>query len=717
MVDRRVTAPSRLAERRFLSLRPIDGLVAILFLGLGSGLLLRVYITGQAMPGDLGDARFNLAVLEFFYRNLAALLHGRPTGFLNAPFFYPWPKVTNFSDTFWGDGETYALARALGAGELASFRAWFVAGFVLTYAATFLSLRALGLRAWGAAAGAFLFTFPLPMTAQFGHAQLIYRLWVPPAFVAFDRLLTRASLRAGAACVLFAALQFAASVYLGLFLCLLLASHTVAVLLVGRDRLALPSPASVRALRPSARWETWMVFIVGLIILAVVMVPYHAVQSLYGFGRSWPEVATLLPRPGSFLLTNVSRIWPDLSSDFPYPAVWEQQLFPGLSAIIPPIWFLISPSARRRQPQAAALLVTILIFFLLTIDVRGHTIYRLIYPVPGFSAIRAMCRVILVMMLPPSVLLGLMIDDLTKAQELKTAEWQAAGRACAFVLSAFLILECGFVSAITSAPAAWRERAEALAARLPKQLPSGAVLALSTKRRSEDITLWTFGQIDAELAASALGIRTMDGYSGYFPQSWKTPSTCDDVSHDLRAGRHFLVEHGMLGPRIAPEQLVLVGYGMCDAAKLGHDPELVLGRSYRFGTGGSGGEFVGDGFSGPEEWGRWTDAKTAYLFFRLRAVPAGPLAITIAARSFSSAPDRRQVIKLSANGRDCGRFAIREHAPHARVTCPAGVLRPGENMLRLRIARPARPIDLDRKSQDRRHLGLGLEMLTISAER
>ncbi len=712
-----MTAPSRLADARCLSLRPIDGLVAILFLGLGSGLLLRVYITGQAMPGDLGDARFNLAVLEVFYRNLVALLHGRPTGFLNAPFFYPWPRVTNFSDTFWGDGETYALARALGAGELASFRAWFVAGFVLTYATTFLSLRTLGLRTWGAATGAFLFTFPLPMTAQFGHAQLIYRLWVPPAFVAFDRLLTRASLKAGAACVLFAALQFAASVYLGLFLCLLLASYTVAVLLVGRDRLALPPPDSARPLRPAAAWETWVLLVAGLIILAVVMVPYHAVQSLYGFGRSWPEVATLLPRPGSFLLTNVSRIWPDLSSDFRYPAVWEQQLFPGLSAVIPAIWFLVSPSARRRHPHAAVLLVTMLIFFLLTIDARGHTIYRLIYPIPGFSAIRAMCRVILVMMLPPSVLLGMLTDDLTEVRESRTAEWRTVGHAFAFILSAFLIVECSFVSAITSAPAAWRERAEALAARLPKRLPPGALLALSTKTQSEDITSWTFGQIDAELAASALGIRTMNGYSGYFPQSWRTPSNCDDVSHDLRAGRHFLVEHGLPNPGIAPGQLILVGFGACDATTLGHDPELVPGQSYRFGTGGSGSEFVGDGFSGPEDWGRWTDAKTAYLFFRLRAVPSGPLAITIEARSFSSAPDRRQAIKVNANGRDCGRFAIREHEPRARVTCPAGALQPGENMLRLRIARPARPIDLDRKSQDRRHLGLGLEMLTISAER
>ena len=48
-----------------------DSLVALLFLALGMGLILRPYATGGTMPGNLGDGRFNLAVLEFFYRTLA----------------------------------------------------------------------------------------------------------------------------------------------------------------------------------------------------------------------------------------------------------------------------------------------------------------------------------------------------------------------------------------------------------------------------------------------------------------------------------------------------------------------------------------------------------------------------------------------------------------------------------------------------------------------
>src|SRR5208283_5693572 len=73
---------------------PTDVLAVLLFLLLGIGVVLQPYATGRDMPGDI-DARFNLSLLEFFYRTLVAALHGRPANFLDAPFWYPWPRVTN----------------------------------------------------------------------------------------------------------------------------------------------------------------------------------------------------------------------------------------------------------------------------------------------------------------------------------------------------------------------------------------------------------------------------------------------------------------------------------------------------------------------------------------------------------------------------------------------------------------------------------------------
>ena len=683
-------------------------LAMALFLGFGLCLVLPRYLAGGAMPGDLGDARFNLAVLESFARTLHGFLLGRPADFLNAPFFYPWPRVTNFSDTFWGDGEVYALARAFGAGELGAFRAWVLAGFALTYAATFLSLRKLGLRPWGAAAGAFLFAFPLPMAAQFSHAQLVYRLWVAPALVALDRLLTRGSYRAGAAAVLFVALQFAASIYIGLFLCLLLASYAAAMAAAGRRRMMLPSIEGLRSGGLARCGGAAILLLAGLGVLAVVAIPYHQAQIMYRFGRSWPEVASLLPRPGSYLLAGASRIYPDLSRWFAYPAVWEQQLFPGFAPIIALGWFLASPAARRRNPLAAIMLAATGILFLATVDLGGWSVYRLIFPIPGFSALRAVCRVILVLMLPPAILFGMLIDDLAGPKRRP-----AVGCGLAVALCVLLVAECSLVRQDFSAPADWRQRAEALQSRLPEKLPPGAIVVVKTATPHADITAWIHEQIDAEVVAATLGIRTMNGYSGNFPPTWKTPATCRDVSDDLRSGRHFLVEHGLPAPRLRPGQIVPVGFRECDPMALGRDPELALGQSYAFAAGSEGNAFIGDGFSDPEHWGRWTNARRAFLFFRLHSLPAGPVAITIKGRSFSAAPDRKQRIAVAANGHDCGRFVLTVTDTEGRVSCPQGALRAGDNALQFTIERPARPIDLG-LGKDRRHLGLGLETLMIA---
>lgn len=687
----------------------IDALFLIIFLGIGGiGTILHPYAMGSRIPGDLADSRFNSALLEFFYRSLLAVLHGRPGAFLDAPFFYPWPRVTNFSDTFWGDAEVFALARSFGEGTVRSFQVWFVAGFLLTYAATFVSFRRLGLAAWGAASGAFMFTFPLPMAAQFDHVQLVYRLWVPVAILAFHRFFTRRSPRAGAACILFVALQLLAGIYLGLFLCLLLASYAVALCFVGRRRLVPSGPATFRPVRSGELVMTAALLMAAVIILTIVGRPYLDVQAMYGFTRAWPEVAQMLPRPGSYLLASASMLWPNLSSSFSYPALQEHQLFPGLSAIIPVVWFMLSKRARARHPLAGVMLVTLAILFSLTIYVDGRTLYRFIFLIPGFSSIRAVARVILVMMLPLAALFGLLMDDLAAP-----GPHRLVRRCVASVLSAFLVVECSWVVVANSTPADWQARLDALEARLPKTLPPHAILAVAGPPfRSADAFPWALTQTDAEVAAVGLGISTLNGYSGNQPPTWSTLTTCGDVEHDIRAGQHFLAEHGFAAPDIEPEQIVLVGFGHCEFSALGHDPLLQIGHSYRFAEGADGTPIVGGGLSGPESWGRWTDANEAFLYFSLAASIPGPTAVEISARAFSSLPDRRQEVTVEANTRDCGHFEVSAKRSRAQVVCPPGAFGIGNNVLRFGVARPARPIDLG-VSNDWRRLGLGLEALTL----
>lgn len=535
-----------------------DLLSALLFMVLGIGLVLYPYVTGREMPGDLQDNRLILSVLEFFNRAVVALFHGKPANFLNAPFFYPWPWVTEFSDNFWGDGIFYALIRAFRIGPVTSFQMWYVLGFALTYVTAFISFRMIGLRAWGAAAGAFLFTFPLPITDQSHHAQLTYRLWVPPAIVAVDRFLVGPSLRAGAACILFVSLQLATSIYIGLFLCLLLAAYVIALYLVARKRIAPRPWVTFRSAKTAEVITAAFILITGLSLIAVVGIPYLNAEAVYGFARSWQKnVVGAVPRIHSYLLTRFSMLWPNLSYRYHYFHIWEHQMFPGLSAVIGLAWFLFSKHARTRHPLAAPMLVALAILFGITLDLHGHTLYRLIYLIPGFSALREIARVILIMMLPLAVLFGMLIDDLATA-----GLYQRVRRALAVALSVFVVAECSLIHHYSSSPAEWRRRLANLEARLPPKLPPHAILAVAAAPPPPGV--WPLTQVDADVAAVFLGIHTLNGYSGNQPPGWHYMTTCHDIAENLVAGRQFLAEHGFSARLISPDQLVLVGFGPCD---------------------------------------------------------------------------------------------------------------------------------------------------------
>lgn len=539
---------------------------ALLFLLLGIGLVLYPYVTGREMPGEILDNRMILAMLEFFNRSLVALFHGQSAHFLDAPFLYPWPQVTSFSETFWGDGIFYVLLRALRLDPLRSFQLWYVLGFALTYLTTFISFRVLGLRAWGAAAGAFLFTFPLPMTDQAHHSQLVYRLWIPPAIAALDRFLGRQSLRAGSACILFLALQIATCVYLGLFLCLLLAAYGVALLLVGRDRIAPVRWDAIRSADIGEVLTAGLILAAGLLVLAVVGIPYLHAEAMYGFTRSWQhDVSGVVPRIHSYLLTRFSMIWPNLSARYHYFHIWEHQMFPGLSAVIPLAWFVCSKRARAGQRLAAPMLVTFAILFAITLDLHGHTLYKLIYLIPGFAALREIARVILVMMLPLAALFGMLIDYLLRSA---TRPW--LNRVLAIGLSVFVVAECSLIHHLSSSPAEWRRRIAALESRLPPKLPPHAILAVADKDPTPGA--WALHDLDAQLVAVLLGIHTVNGYTSNTPPGWRFMATCHDVEENLRAGRKFLADHGFPAPPISSNQVVLVGFSPCHLPDLDNTP-------------------------------------------------------------------------------------------------------------------------------------------------
>jgi hypothetical protein len=116
-----------------------------------------LYFRVDQIPGELGDNRFNMYVLEHGYRWLVRL----DKSFWSAPFFYPAPNVITYSDNHLGSFLFYSVFRLLGAGTETAFQLWAITIFCFNYFVTWLVLRKQQCHPLAAAAAAYIFTFGL----------------------------------------------------------------------------------------------------------------------------------------------------------------------------------------------------------------------------------------------------------------------------------------------------------------------------------------------------------------------------------------------------------------------------------------------------------------------------------------------------------------------------------------------------------------------------
>jgi len=344
----------------------VDYAIILIFLALGMGSLIRSMGANLLLvPGDLIDARFNNFVLEHVYQWFT----GRVTSLWDTLFYYPYPMTFAFSDNLLGSAPFYAAVRAIGFSRETAFQAWYLFGYLLNYLSAAFVLRRLRLNPLAIGTGAFFFAFGLPMFAQENHPQLVYRCFVPLVCYLLWEFARRP--RLWKAVLFLAALtwQFYFTIYIGFFLVLmlivLLFTLPFRMPVAGIDGTGSGADHSnlrrriVHALRfwPERAGTAWrqsgaaqkVFFLLGiafcLVMLVLLFRPYLAVSELYGLGRNRDEVRSMLPRLGSYFLSD-SAIF---SGNFlpTMPMRHEHQLFPGVGAALEgsvrPGWFPARP--------------------------------------------------------------------------------------------------------------------------------------------------------------------------------------------------------------------------------------------------------------------------------------------------------------------------------------------------------------------------------------
>jgi hypothetical protein len=513
------------------------------------------------VPGDLGDTRFNNYVLEHFFRWVTGLTRD----YWNAPFFFPFQQTISFSDNLLGSAPFYVLFRWAGLDRASAFQGWYILGCVLNFAAASYVLWRLKLKPLAVGTGAFFFAFGLPLLAQENHAQLLYRFCVPLVcfllwrFYQVPRLRTLVSLGA------WLVWQFYLTIYMGIFLLLLLA-----VLMI---LLPFCVPAQTvwqrLAVLPRRLSESWSqayltgrilavtaLAVLGLGFMAMIL-PYYRITRIYVFYRSSAEISPMLPRLQSYLLADHSQLWSSTASIFSsLPLRHEHQLFPGLAVLAMVLAGIAGRFHTENRRLAWLHIGAALVLVALTLEVHGFSLYRLVWWLPGLNGFRAVTRIILVVMWPLSLFTAWAVDGFVQRYN-QQHRWM---QAFAYLITGLLVVESIFYTHSTYAKADAQARLDDLRQQIPAMVPANPVLIVV---RNQQESFW-LTEIDAMLLAQELGWPTLNGYSGNFPPGFAPADSCKQLPARIKG---YMDYAGISSPSFylgIMKRVVPLGFEDCD---------------------------------------------------------------------------------------------------------------------------------------------------------
>lgn len=497
------------------------------FTGLLLGLFFITFkITGVTLkyfPGDLGDARFNIYILEHAYKFFTFRLNA---SFWDAPFMYPDPNVITYSDNLLGSAPFYAFFRILSFERTTSFQLWYILMTILNYTCCYFFLNSILKNKHAAVLGAMIFAFSMALLSQVMHAQTFPRFPIPLAFWAGWLFFKNFNPKY----FFFALLLFIYQVYCGIYLGVLLAVPLTLFFLIS---LVLKRHFFFQKIC-NWRWIGLMLlsFIVNFLLILPLIIPYQNRADLYkaqhfqyqNYDKAFPQIPTIK----SYLCSeHGNMMWDFLNNTcVQYPNYWDHQIFPGGIAFLCFFGFLIFIliafifSNKFKEivlsPLTLALFLAGFITFLLFLRIDGFSLYELLFNIGFFSGLRAIQRIVNVEL----IFFGFAVAYICKIL------FNNFGKAY-FLLFAILIIIDNYSKEGTvsrTEKSINQNRVNNLVSKM-KHIPKGAVVSYEPDEFSDNPI---FIQLDAMLAAQALDLKSVNGYSGNTPGTftnyWVKPS-------------------------------------------------------------------------------------------------------------------------------------------------------------------------------------------------
>lgn len=467
------------------------------------------------IPGDYFDTRFNHFVLEYFY----GVLTGKNSSFIDGNFFFDLPNTMNLSDNHWLVAPFYSLIRFLGFKEILSYQIWVYLGLIANFLVCYYVLRKFKFNALSSAIGAYLFAFNQINFERIGHIQLNLKIFIILGIWYFKRYTDTQNFKYASYILLCITLQLLCNIYLGcffaffmFFLSLFYFSHYN----IDEFNKFFPKKFSYKI--------SLSIIALSIFILIIWSYPYYQAMNIYNLKK--PQILEGLDFDLSYLFNSLGN--PIIRYFFSFfetslPRNYcEVFYFIGFAPWFILIYFLLNKKILKSLTQFEKNLlkatIAMLVFFYLEKYLSLFSLLQLF--IDPLKNLRAYSRFVFVLIFVFIYFITLVINKFKFQNNWKYLQ----------ILILFLAVFEPFILRVNYASVKQIEDEyfEVKSKFMEKNIQKNSVIYYASKPDA-DFLEFINNQLIMMHLSNELGVKTINGYSGFFPLSKKILKNCDDL--------------------------------------------------------------------------------------------------------------------------------------------------------------------------------------------
>ncbi|MGA2940215.1 MAG: hypothetical protein ABSF52_24415, partial [Syntrophobacteraceae bacterium] len=187
---------------------------------------------------------------------------------------------------------------------------------------------------------------------------------------------------------------------------------------------------------------------------------------------------TTLPRIESYFIGDHSQLW--FSGTWflsQFPMRHEHQMFICFGSFIALIYCLFPKNLLQHNRIALSFAIAVSIVILVTLIIGDFSLYRLLFIIPGVSAVSVVSGIILVLLFPIGFIVGYVIDTIA-LNDFKLISFSPAitGILCICIISDSILAHKSTTSVVD-----WSNRLQRLESKIVKPIEKDSILVVATQ--------------------------------------------------------------------------------------------------------------------------------------------------------------------------------------------------------------------------------------------